>query len=169
MHDVEFVSERVGGVGEAGFLVGKDEKIAPGDLEKWGLGEGSAGVIVGEGDQKVLDAMATLFEMKKEGLIKAVGFSGERNFWSGSTATDSLTQDTLFRLFCDSLDSSPSISSRSTSCSRTAITRSKTRLSRRSFPSSTPLASSKSSPPLLSTWDCSEASAVKLGIPLRPK
>lgn len=88
MHDVEFVSERVGGVGEAGFLVGKDEKIAQGDLEKWGLGEGSAGVIVGDGDQKVLDAMATLFEMKKEGLIKAVGFSGEPIAWCASTPTD---------------------------------------------------------------------------------
>jgi D-arabinose 1-dehydrogenase len=31
----------------------------------------------GPGDEKVLEAMAALFELKKEGKIRAVGFSGE--------------------------------------------------------------------------------------------
>lgn len=169
MHDVEFVSERVGGVGEAGFLVGKDEQIAQGDLEKWGLGERSEGVIVGEGDQKVLDAMATLFELKKEGVIKAVGFSGKPFAAVSCASAHLLAQGTRCLRCSDSLDWSPFISSRSTSCNRTAITLSRIRLSRRSSLSSTPPASSKSSPPRPSTWACSVVSVAKRGIPRRPK
>lgn len=76
MHDVEFVGCQIGGAGEEGFTVDEGGSIRSEDLERWGLGKGMEGEIRSEGDQKVLDAMATLFEMRKEGTIHAVGFSG---------------------------------------------------------------------------------------------
>lgn len=77
MHDVEFVSESLGGSSEGGMKVGEDGEIREEDMVRWGLAKGEEGKILGPGDQKVLDAMAVLFELKKEGLVRAVGFTGE--------------------------------------------------------------------------------------------
>ena len=76
MHDAEFVAELVGDAAEGGYTVGPDGEVREEDLARWGLASGDEGNIRGPGDQKVLDAMATLFELKKEGVIRAVGFSG---------------------------------------------------------------------------------------------
>ncbi|KAK4700114.1 hypothetical protein P7C70_g6137, partial [Phenoliferia sp. Uapishka_3] len=83
MHDVEFVSEQVADAGEEGWKVGKASgELSQEDLDKWGLKEGDEGKILGPGDQKVLDAMRTLFELKKEGVIRCVGFSGQSSLRS---------------------------------------------------------------------------------------
>lgn len=76
MHDVEFVATQIGGAGEEGFTVDEAGNLREEDMERWGLTQGREGEIRSEGDQKVLDAMKTLFEMKAEGIIHAVGFSG---------------------------------------------------------------------------------------------
>ncbi|GAA5876183.1 hypothetical protein JCM16303_007048 [Sporobolomyces ruberrimus] len=75
-HDVEFVSEQLDDAGEAGWKVGEDGKIREEDLVRWGLRDEDAATIRGPGDEKVLGAMKALFEAKKEGLVRAVGFSG---------------------------------------------------------------------------------------------
>ncbi|SGY29627.1 BQ5605_C002g01071 [Microbotryum silenes-dioicae] len=75
-HDVEFVSEQVGEAGTAGWTVDSEVKIRKEDLDKWGLAEGDEGKIRGPGDEKVLGALKALFELKKEGKICAIGFSG---------------------------------------------------------------------------------------------
>jgi len=75
-HDVEFVSEQVDDAGHEGFKVGPDGKIRDDDLERWGLRDEDAGTIRGPGDEKVLAALKELFALKKEGVIRAVGFSG---------------------------------------------------------------------------------------------
>ncbi|BGP28999.1 hypothetical protein JCM10296v2_000735 [Rhodotorula toruloides] len=75
-HDVEFVSEQLADAGEEGFKVGEKGEIKEEDLEKWGLREEDAGKITGPGDEKVLAALKELFALKKEGVIRAVGFSG---------------------------------------------------------------------------------------------
>lgn len=77
MHDVEFVGEQIGGAGQEGHVVDKQGKFSEQDLARWGLSEGDEAKIRGPGDDKVLAALATLFELKKEGKIRAVGFSGE--------------------------------------------------------------------------------------------
>lgn len=77
-HDVEFVSEQLDDAGEEGWKVSQDDgKIRDDDLARWGLRDEDAATIRGPGDEKVLAAMKTLFELKKEGLIRAVGFSGQ--------------------------------------------------------------------------------------------
>ncbi|GAA5897390.1 hypothetical protein JCM8208_003260 [Rhodotorula glutinis] len=75
-HDVEFVSEQVDDAGHEGWKVGPDGKIRDDDLERWGLRDEDAGTIRGPGDEKVLAALKELFKLKKEGVIRAVGFSG---------------------------------------------------------------------------------------------
>ncbi|GAA5922308.1 D-arabinose 1-dehydrogenase (NAD(P)(+)) ARA2 [Sporobolomyces koalae] len=75
-HDVEFVSEQLDDAGQAGWKVGEDGKLRDEDLARWGLKDEDAATIRGPGDEKVLAAMKALFELKKEGLIRAVGFSG---------------------------------------------------------------------------------------------
>ncbi|GAA6061929.1 hypothetical protein JCM10212_001497 [Sporobolomyces blumeae] len=75
-HDVEFVSEQLDDAGHEGWKVDQDGKIRDEDLARWGLRDEDAATIRGPGDEKVLAAMKTLFELKKEGVIKAVGFSG---------------------------------------------------------------------------------------------
>ncbi|BGP36863.1 hypothetical protein JCM10450v2_000755 [Rhodotorula kratochvilovae] len=75
-HDVEFVSEQLGDAGQEGFTVGDDGKIRDEDLARWGLHDEDAGTIRGPGDEKVLGALKELFALKKEGVIRAVGFSG---------------------------------------------------------------------------------------------
>ncbi|GAA5850038.1 hypothetical protein JCM8547_000989 [Rhodosporidiobolus lusitaniae] len=76
MHDVEFVSEQLGTAGQEGFTVDENGKISDEDLERWGLREEDKATIRGPGDEQVLGAMAELFKLKKEGVVKAVGFSG---------------------------------------------------------------------------------------------
>ncbi|KAL8284088.1 hypothetical protein RQP46_004837 [Phenoliferia psychrophenolica] len=75
-HDVEFVSEQIDDAGHAGWKVGPDGKLREEDLKRWGLADGDEATIRGPGDQRVLDAMATLFALKAEGVIRCVGFSG---------------------------------------------------------------------------------------------
>ncbi|GAA6036852.1 hypothetical protein JCM8097_006313 [Rhodosporidiobolus ruineniae] len=76
MHDVEFVSEQIDDAGLEGFKVGPDGQIRPEDLARWGLLPEDAGKIRGPGDEKVLAALGELFKLKKEGVVRAVGFSG---------------------------------------------------------------------------------------------
>jgi hypothetical protein len=90
--------------------------------------------------------MKTLFELKKEGVVRAVGFSGAfslHNFSYLSSVADSvLVQVTPFLLFSASLASSPLTSSPSTSCNPTATTPSVPALFPSLLPSSTnPLSS----------------------------
>jgi D-arabinose 1-dehydrogenase len=76
-HDVEFVSEQIGGAGQEGFTVDEEGKIRQEDLVRWGLEDKDAGTIRGPGDEKILEAFGELFKLKKEGKIRAVGFSGQ--------------------------------------------------------------------------------------------
>ncbi|GAA6001646.1 hypothetical protein JCM10207_002246 [Rhodosporidiobolus poonsookiae] len=76
MHDVEFVSEQIDDAGQEGFKVGEDGQIRQEDLERWGLRDEDSATIRGPGDEKVLKAMEELFKLKKEGVVRAVGFSG---------------------------------------------------------------------------------------------
>lgn len=76
-HDVEFVSEQIGGAGQEGFTVDEQGKIRPEDLVRWGLEDKDAGTIRGPGDEKILEAFGELFKLKKDGKIRAVGFSGQ--------------------------------------------------------------------------------------------
>lgn len=75
-HDVEFIAEQVGQSGNGTITVDQDGNLRESDLAKWGLAPGDEGKIHGPGDEKVLEALGALFELKKEGKIKAVGFSG---------------------------------------------------------------------------------------------
>lgn len=77
MHDVEFVAEIIADSGEGGIKVQPDGTLLESDMVRWGCGKGDEGKIHGPGDQKVLDAIKTLFELKKEGVIRAIGFSGK--------------------------------------------------------------------------------------------
>jgi len=76
-HDVEFVAEQVGQSGHGTVTADDDGNLSEDDLAKWGLAPADAGKIHGKGDERVLEALAALFELKKEGKIKAVGFSGK--------------------------------------------------------------------------------------------
>ncbi|KAH7930272.1 Aldo keto reductase [Leucogyrophana mollusca] len=71
LHDVEFVSgsklPRPGG-NHLGALTS--------EKEAYGLDEGSGGVVLGEGDEAVLGAIAELRKLKQEGVIRNVGISG---------------------------------------------------------------------------------------------
>lgn len=74
MHDVEFVATPVWPKPNDGnhALVMTDENLA----KQWGLGKGEEDKVHGEGDQKVLDAVAELRKLQEEGVIKTVGISG---------------------------------------------------------------------------------------------
>ncbi|OCH95865.1 Aldo/keto reductase [Obba rivulosa] len=71
LHDVEFVCTRVGPNVPGDPMLALTEKAA-----EYGLAEGQEGKIWGEGDQKILDAVAELRRMKIEGLIMSVGITG---------------------------------------------------------------------------------------------
>ena len=74
VHDVEFVCTPVGLIAPA-----KPEQILA-DQEKaaeYGLSPGQEGKIWGEGDEKVLAAVAELRKLQEEGKIKHIGISGE--------------------------------------------------------------------------------------------
>lgn len=71
LHDVEFVCAPMA-ARPTGNHIGaiKDEAAS------YGLAEGDEALARGEGDQKVLDALAELRDLQREGLIKHVGISG---------------------------------------------------------------------------------------------
>lgn len=71
LHDVEFNSSLNPPAGNH-VLALSDPKIA----KEYGLAPEDEGKIWGEGDQRILDAMSVLRELKKEGKIKRIGFSG---------------------------------------------------------------------------------------------
>jgi D-arabinose 1-dehydrogenase len=71
LHDVEFNSSLNPPAGNH-VLALSDPKIA----KEYGLAPEDKGKIWGEGDQRILDAMSVLRELKKEGKIKRIGFSG---------------------------------------------------------------------------------------------
>jgi aryl-alcohol dehydrogenase-like predicted oxidoreductase len=77
LHDVEYVSPLIrptgtnGGAGDH-TRVFTDAKYAA----EWGLIPGEEGVIRGEGDVKVLEALKELRKLKEESVIGAVGISG---------------------------------------------------------------------------------------------
>ncbi|KAJ9108058.1 hypothetical protein QFC20_003627 [Naganishia adeliensis] len=70
LHDVEFNSSLNPPAGNH-VLALSDPKIA----KEYGLAPEDEGKIWGEGDQRILDAMSVLRELKKEGKIKRIGFS----------------------------------------------------------------------------------------------
>ncbi|KAI0771534.1 Aldo/keto reductase [Trametes elegans] len=70
LHDVEFLCTPVGP--RAGnHLAALSEKSA-----EYGLADGQEGVVHGDGDQKILDAVAELRKLKAEGVVQHVGISG---------------------------------------------------------------------------------------------
>jgi D-arabinose 1-dehydrogenase len=69
LHDVEFVCAQSPPAGN--HTLGLSDKAA-----EYGLQLGNEDKILGEGDEKVLSAIAELREMKEEGLIRHVGISG---------------------------------------------------------------------------------------------
>ncbi|KAK4054879.1 hypothetical protein OIV83_000803 [Microbotryomycetes sp. JL201] len=76
MHDVEFVAENVGGYDGDYATVDENGQPRKDMFAKWGLlGEDEA-KIHGPGDERVLEALSELFKLKREGKIRAVGFSG---------------------------------------------------------------------------------------------
>ncbi|KAI8984995.1 Aldo/keto reductase [Trametes punicea] len=70
LHDVEFVCTPVG-PNSGNHLASLSDKCA-----EYGLAEGQEGKIWGEGDQKILDAVAELRKLQDEGIVKHVGISG---------------------------------------------------------------------------------------------
>jgi len=71
LHDVEFVASQV-----APKLVGNHTAALGADAAAYGLAEVDANNVRGEGDQKILDAIAELKKMKQEGIIKNIGITG---------------------------------------------------------------------------------------------
>ncbi|KDQ20528.1 hypothetical protein BOTBODRAFT_26546 [Botryobasidium botryosum FD-172 SS1] len=73
LHDVEFVATRVTPNSAAG-----DGSLAlAGDGERaWGFVPGEEARVWGEGDQKILIALAEIRKMKEEGIVKAIGITG---------------------------------------------------------------------------------------------
>lgn len=73
LHDVEFVCSIPPPSGKHALAL--SSKAA-----EYGLQAGDEGNVLGEGDQKVLDAVAELRKMKQEGVIKAIGITGSIDF-----------------------------------------------------------------------------------------
>lgn len=71
LHDVEFVASQV-----APKLLGNHTAALGADAAAYGLAEVDANNVRGEGDQKILDAIAELKKMKQEGIIKNIGITG---------------------------------------------------------------------------------------------
>ncbi|KZT13110.1 Aldo/keto reductase [Laetiporus sulphureus 93-53] len=71
LHDVEFIATQVGARVAGDPTLALNEKKA-----EYGLVEGEEGKVWGEGDQKILDALAELRKMQDEGIVKAVGITG---------------------------------------------------------------------------------------------
>jgi D-arabinose 1-dehydrogenase len=71
LHDVEYVCAPV-----APKTVGNPTAALYSEKGVYGLGQGDEGKVWGEGDRKILNAIAELRRMKDEGLIKNIGISG---------------------------------------------------------------------------------------------
>ena len=71
LHDVEFVCAPVQPRSEGNHMHALDT-----EAEAYGLAPGQE-KIRGEGDQRILDAVAELRKMKSEGLVKNIGITGE--------------------------------------------------------------------------------------------
>ncbi|KAG5352816.1 hypothetical protein C0989_000361 [Termitomyces sp. Mn162] len=71
LHDVEFVCTPVAPRPSGSNLGALAEESAA-----YGLAEGDEGKILGEGDQKILDAYAELRKLQEEGLVKNIGITG---------------------------------------------------------------------------------------------
>lgn len=69
LHDVEFVCSQPPEADN--HTLALSDKAA-----EYGLQPGDEGKILGEGDQKVLDAVAELRKLKREGVVKAIGITG---------------------------------------------------------------------------------------------
>lgn len=71
LHDIEFVCTPVGP------RVAGDHTVALSDEQaEYGLAEGEEAKVWGEGDRKILDAVAELRKMQEEGSIKSIGITG---------------------------------------------------------------------------------------------
>ncbi|KAF8165115.1 Aldo/keto reductase [Crassisporium funariophilum] len=71
LHDVEFVCTPVLARATGNHLSALGEEAAA-----YGLAEGDEAKVRGEGDQKILDALAELRELQREGLIRSIGITG---------------------------------------------------------------------------------------------
>lgn len=69
LHDVEFVCSLP--LSDGNHALALSSKAA-----EYGLQLGDEGKILGEGDQKILDAITELRKMKQEGLVKNIGITG---------------------------------------------------------------------------------------------
>jgi aryl-alcohol dehydrogenase-like predicted oxidoreductase len=79
LHDSEFVAEQVGKGQQAGMaarLASQDNREGQEARKSLGLAPGDESKIHGRGDETILAAVATLFELKDEGKIRNVGISG---------------------------------------------------------------------------------------------
>ncbi|CCM04029.1 uncharacterized protein FIBRA_06186 [Fibroporia radiculosa] len=71
LHDVEYVATQVGPREAGSSMVALGEGKA-----EYGLVEGDEGKVWGEGDQRILGALAELQKMKDEGIVKSIGITG---------------------------------------------------------------------------------------------
>ncbi|EIN10333.1 Aldo/keto reductase [Punctularia strigosozonata HHB-11173 SS5] len=76
LHDLEFVATPVPPPTAAEGSSGRHALALTEKVAEYGLEPGSEGKVWGEGDQKVLDAIAEMRKMQDEGLIKNVGIAG---------------------------------------------------------------------------------------------
>lgn len=74
LHDVEYVSTPVGPAAPGGNAAALEDVNGV-----YGLARGDEGKVRGEGDRIILAAVAELWKMKEEGLIRAVGITGQRH------------------------------------------------------------------------------------------
>jgi len=72
LHDVEFVASPVYPEDRSG----NPQDALSSSLETWGLDEVARRRTHGTGDQIILDAVAELSKLKKEGKVKAIGITG---------------------------------------------------------------------------------------------
>lgn len=71
LHDVEFVCDAVQPRPSGNHL-----SALTTERQEYGLADGQEAKVWGEGDQRILDAVAELRKMKQEGLIKNIGITG---------------------------------------------------------------------------------------------
>lgn len=72
LHDIEFVATAV-----APKTTGNHTTALGAEAAAYGLGEGDAAKVWGEGDQKILDAFNELHKLKQEGIVKSIGITGK--------------------------------------------------------------------------------------------
>ena len=149
LHDVEFIASPVWPIPYCGdFERVLNDKEGRAD---WGLLPGKEGKAWGAGDETILAAVRELFQMKSEGLIRAIGISGMNGptslmcntFWHDSDVWQAIPS----RLFCASRVwfSTRSLSNLSIPSCPTHTPPCKTRASSSIFPTSFPSAGSPKS------------------------